>query len=626
MTNILNIGVSALNASQRQLSTTGHNIANVNSEGYSRQRVEQLQRNPQFTGAGFIGQGVKVSTIERLASDFLTTQLQNAITNEAQSSTFQVLSSQVDNLLGDGTFTKALRDFSNATQDVADDPASIPARAVLLDQAESLAARFSDLNTNLTAVADSVNGEISGAVEQINTIAGSIADLNKAIIRALGVSQGQPPNDLLDRRDTLIRELSTITQVSTNEQRDGALNVFIGNGLTLVQSGEAIKLSTFPKTLDGTQLEIGYDVGGTISPITDLLPSGKLGGVLKFRDSLIEPARNEIGRIAATIAQTFNEQHRQGLDLNGNLGGDFFSLIAPQVNADPANLGSITVTLDGANVENLSASDYRLDYNGSDFTLLDLQKNTTQTLSGGGPFNVDGLTIGITGAPAAGDSYILQPTKGLSRNIGVLIRDPNELALALPVRAEAELTNLSDATAEVDRVLDVSDPQLLATTQFVFNDPPTTYQVNAAGPLIAYTSGDDIDINGIRLRITGIPEAGDTFTISKNTSGAGDNGNALLLNDVLQSKTIDGGNASLQDAFGQLVSSVGSATQQARVSQDALVSLRENAEAARNSLSAVNLDEEAANLIKYQQSYQAAAELISTGNQLFQSLLNAVRN
>lgn len=626
MSSILNIGVSALTASQRQLGTTGHNIANVNTEGYSRQRVEQLQRNPQFTGAGFIGQGVEVSTIERLASDFLTTQLRGAITNEAESSAFQVLSSQIDNLLGDGTFTQALRDFSNATQDVADDPASIPARAVLLDQAESLAARFSDLNTNLTAVAENVNGEINGAIKEINTIAGSIADLNKSIIRALGASQGQPPNDLLDRRDTLIRDLSRITQVSTNEQRDGAVNVFIGNGLTLVQSGEAIPLSTFPKTLDGTQLEVGYEVGGTISPITDSLAGGELGGVLKFRDSLVEPARSEIGRIAATIAQTFNEQHKQGLDLNGNLGGDFFSLIAPQVNANPANTGSISVALDANNIGNLTASDYRLEHDGVDFTLTDLQNNTTQTLSGAGPFNIDGLVITTTGAPAAGDSYILQPTKGLSRNIGILVRDPNELALALPVRAETALTNLSDANIEVDRVLDASDPQLLASTQFIFNDPPTTYQVDGAGPLIAYTSGADIDINGIRLRITGAPEAGDVFNLSKNSSGAGDNGNALLLNDVLQSKTIDGGNASLQDAFGQLVSSVGSATQQARVSQDALATLRENAEAARNSLSAVNLDEEAANLIRYQQSYQAAAELISTGNQLFQSLLNAVRN
>lgn len=626
MADILNIGISALSASQRQLSTTGHNIANVNTSGYSRQRVEQLQRNPQFTGAGYIGQGVEVSTIERLASDFLTTQVRNSITNEAGSSAFLTLSSQVDNLLGDGTFTQALRDFSNATQDVADDPASIPARAVLLDQAKSLAARFSDLNTNLTAVADNVNAEISGAVSEINSIANSIADLNKDIVRALGVSQGQPPNDLLDRRESLIAELSSITKVATNEQRDGAVNVFIGNGLSIVQAGNSIPLTTFPNVLDPTQLEIGYDAGGSVSPISDLLPSGELGGILKFRDSLIEPARNEIGRIAATIAVTFNEQHNQGLDLNGNLGGDFFSILVPQSSADPANTGSISVALDTANISELTASDYRLSHDGSDFTLLDIQNETTQTLSGGGPFNINGITITVTGAPAAGDSFVIQPTKGLSRSIGILVRDPSELALALPVRAEAELGNLSDAVVEIDQVLDATDPQLLATTQFVFNDPPTTYQVNGAGPLIAFTSGADIDLNGIRIRITGAPEAGDVFTLSRNTSGAGDNGNALLLNDVLQSKTINGGNASLQDAFGQLVSSVGSATQQSRVSQDALATLRENAEAARNSFSAVNLDEEAANLIRFQQSYQAAAELISTGNQLFQSLLGALRN
>ena len=626
MVGILNIGVSALNASQRQLTTTGHNIANVNTDGYSRQRVEQLQRAPQFTGAGFVGQGVQISTIERLASDFLTEQVRNSTTNEGESRAFLTLSSQVDNLLGDGTFTKALRDFSNSAQDVADDPASIPARAVLLDQAQSLAARFSDLNTNLSAVSENVNEQITEAVGDINSIASSIADLNKDIVRALGTSQGQPPNDLLDQRERLVKELATITSVDTNQQRDGALNVFIGNGLSVVQSGASIPLTTFPNELDGTRLEVGYDAAGTISPIGDLLPSGELGGVLKFRDSLIDPARNAIGRIAATIAVTFNEQHNQGLDLNGNLGGDLFSIRSPRVNPNPANTGAISVALDTSSIGELTTSDYRLTYDGSDFTLLDLSTETSQTLSGGGPFNLNGISITLAGAATAGDSYLIQPTKGLSSNIGVLIRDPNELALALPVRAEAELSNIGDASIEVDQILDAADPLLLATTQFVFNDPPTTYQVNGAGPLIAFSSGADIDLNGSRVQINGAPQPGDVFTVSKNTSGAGDNGNALRLNDVLQEKTINGGNATPQDAFGEIVASVGSATQQSRVSQDALASLRENAESARNSLSAVNLDEEAANLIRFQQSYQAAAELISTANQLFQSLLGAVRN
>ena len=626
MVDVFNVGVSALAASKRQLSTTGHNIANVNTEGYTRQRVGQVARQPQLFGNGFVGKGVEVSTIERLASDFLTTQVRNATTNEAESSSFLTLSSLVDSLLGDGTFPQGLQNFLNAAQDVADDPSSIPARSVLIDNANSLAARFDDLNANLGAIADNVNDEISNAVTEINSIAGAIADINEDIVKALGTSQGQPPNDLLDQRETLVRDLARITAVDTVQQEDGALNVFIGNGLSIVQGNTPIPLTTLPDPLDGTRLEVGYEVAGVISPISDLLPNGELGGVLRFRESVIDRSRNEIGRIAATVAVTFNEQHRQGLDLNGNLGGDFFSILAPQVNADPANGGSISVQLDTANIGNLTASDYRLTYDGANYTLLDIQNETNQTLSGAGPFNVNGITINITGAPAAGDSYIIQPTKQLSRNVNVLINDPNEIALALPVRAEASFSNLGDATINADEILDVSDPQLLTTTQFVFNDPPSTFQINGAGPLMPYTSGDDIDLNGWRVQITGVPEPGDVFTVSSNTAGAGDNANALRLNEVLNAEIYEGGTATSQDAYGQLVSFVGSATQQAQVSRDALATLRENAEGARNSIAAVNLEEEAANLIRFQQSYQAAAELISTGNQMFQSLLSAIRN
>ena len=626
MVDVFNVGISALVASQRQLSTTGHNIANVNTEGYSRQRVDQITRVPQFGGNGFVGKGVEVNTIERMANDFLTSQVRNAVTNEAESNAFLNLSTLVDSLLGDGTLPLAVQNFFNATQDVADDPSSIPARAVLIDNGRSLAARFDDLNANLGSIADNVNDEIRNAVVEINSLAIAIADINEDIVRALGTGQGQPPNDLLDRRETLVRELAQITPVATVKQDDGALNIFIGNGLSIVQGNTPIPLTTLPDPLDGTRLEVGYEVAGVISPISDLLPNGELGGVLRFRESVIDRARNEIGRMAATIAVSFNEQHSQGLDLNGNLGGDFFSILSPQVNADPTNTGSISVQLDTANIGDLTTSDYRLTYDGANYTLLDIQNETNQTLTGAGPFNVNGFIINITGAPAAGDSYIIQPTKQLARSIDVLVSDPTTLALALPVRAEASLSNISDAVIQADQILDVSDPQLLTTTQLIFNDPPTSFQVNGAGPLIPFTSGGDIDINGWRVQITGNPEPGDTFTISRNTAGAGDNANALLLNSVLNSEILDGGTATAQDAYGALVSYVGSATQQAQVSREALATLRENAEGVRNSLSAVNLEEEAANLIRFQQSYQAAAELISAGNEMFQSLLGALRN
>jgi flagellar hook-associated protein 1 FlgK len=257
--------------------------------------------------------------------------------------------------------------------------------------------------------------------------------------------------------------------------------------------------------------------------------------------------------------------------------------------------------------------------------LLNLAENTAQTLSGAGPFSVDGLTITVTGAPAAGDVYVVQPTKSIARNMSVAVTDPRELALARPNRTSVAAANIGSGEISPPTVLDVADANLLTTTQLVFNDPPTTYQVNGAGPLIAYTGGTNIDINGWRVQVSGSPEAGDTFTVAANLGGAGDNGNGLMLTELQLAKILDGASTTYQESYSKLVGRVGSKTQELQLSRDAMRVLRENAKASRDSLSAVNLDEEAAQLLRFQQAYSAAAEVISIANDTFSSLLAAVR-
>lgn len=623
MSGSFSVGVSALLASQHQLSTTSHNIANVNTDGYSRQRVEQNQRPPQFIGAGFLGTGVDVSSIRRIANDFLTSQVRNDTAGEARANIYAEMSNQVDAVIGAGSFGPSLEQFFKALQDVNNDPSSTPARQVFLSAARSMTERFQDIDGRFSTLNENINGEIAQRVAQLNTYSTALANLNRDIVRAYGISQGQPPNDLLDQRDRLLKEMSTLVNITSFEQQDHALNVSIGNGQLLVAGATSIPLAATRNTLDGSRTEVSIVSGGSSTVISGALVNGELAGLLAFRDEVLDPSRNAIGRLAAGLDLSMNAQHRNGMDLRGALGGALFTLGSPVANAAVGNTGAITLALDPAAVGSLTDSDYRMVHNGTDFVLTRLSDGVQQTLSGAGPFSVDGMTITVTAAPAAGDQFLLQPTRYLARGLGLQINDPLALAIANPVRTSTALANIGSASIAPPSVLDVTNANLLVPTQLVFNTPPTTFQINGAGPLIPYTSGANIDLNGWRVQISGTPVAGDTFRVDPNSNGRGDNANGLALASLRTSPILIGGTASYQDAYADLIGRVGSHAQQAEISRDALRVQRENAEASRDALAGVNLDEEAANLIRFQQAFQAAAQLIQVANETFNSLIQA---
>ena len=625
MAGAFDIGVSALLASQRQLSTTSHNIANVNTAGYTRQQVELVQRPPQYIGDGFIGKGVDISTISRTANDFLTTQVRNSTAGEAKAVTYSDLANQVNALVGDGTFGPALNTFFQSLHDANNDPSSVPARQVFLTTAQALTQRVQDIDRRFDALTTNVNTALKQSVTQLNTYATAMAHLNGDIVQAYGVAQGQAPNDLLDQRDKLLKDMSKLVNISTLEQPDHSLNVFMGHGQTLVSGSNSVQLVATPNLLDGARTEISITTGGTTNIVSDSITSGSIAGALQFRDEILNPSRNAMGRLAAGLSFTINGQHHAGLDLHGALGGDLFTLGNPVVNASPSNVGTIGMALDPASSSQLSDSDYRLRHDGSNFILERMTDGTNQTLSGAGPFTVDGMTITVTSAPAAGDEYLLQPTRFVGRGFGVAISDPGKIALASPVKSSAVLNNVSNTKISSPQVIDPTAPNLLVPTTLVFNSPPTTFQINGAGPLIPYSSGSDINVNGWRVQLTGTPAAGDTFRVDPNSNGRGDNTNGLALADLRTSKPLLGATATYQDTYSQLVSQVGSRAQQAQISGDSLKVQRENAEAARDSVAGVNLDEEAANLIRFQQAFEAAAQVIQITNQTFNSLLQATR-
>ncbi len=560
---------------------------------------------------------------------FAVNNLRTANSNSGLAGSVATFAGQVDGILGDPAtgIASGLQDFFNAWQDVANNPGSTSTRQVLVSQAQALASRFADASTRLDNVSSELNGRIRADVAQINDIATSLAKINGDIVQASGSFDGQLPNDLLDKRDALITQLSQFTNVTTTVESDGAVNVFIGNGQPLVLRNKALSLSTAPNANDSSNLDVLYTGAGGSTVITSALTGGELSGFLKVRDQLLDPARDQLGLIAIGLAQTVNSQQASGLDLRGQLGSAFFSVAGPQVLTRSGNTGTATVAATVSNLGALTGDEYDLRYDGTNYSLLRVSDGSSVALSGAGtvasPLVADGISIVVSGANVAGNVFRIQPTRLGAQSLTAIISDPRGVAAAGAIRTSAAIANAGGAAISQGEVLDATNANLLtsATIQFV---TATTYSING-GPPVAYTSGSNIDVNGWRVQITGAPAIGDTFSIQANTGGIGDNRNALLAAGIQARGVLAGGTASLNDVFGGLVGSVGTQTQQANVNRDAQSAIAAQARTAVQSASGVNLDEEAADLVRWQQAYQAAAQTIVVAKTIFDTLIEAVR-
>ena len=637
MADLLNIGTSALLSLQRALSTTGQNIANVNTAGYSRQRVDFATLPPEATGAGFLGTGVKVDSITRSYDQFLAQDVRSRSSSSAGFSTLSGLTSRIDNLLADPSvgIAPGIEGFFGALQDVANNPGSIPERKVLLGEASELAGRFQALDTQLRSLNSEVSQRITTTVKDINALASNIASLNEQVVRATTATGGQPPNDLLDARDQAINRLAEKVGVTTVMQEDGAVNVLVGNGQALVVGFTASELQTFRDPFDATRVNVGIAGLASSTDIGRFLTGGELGAALSFRGGVLDSTRNELGLLAAGIAATFNEQHSRGMDLNGQLGGNFFRPLEPAVAASSSNTGAATVSASLGDVSALTGADYRISFDGAQWTLRNEQTGASQT--GAGPaFTVDGVDIAISGTPAAGDSFLIQPV-GQGANLFALeITNAADFAAASPVRNSAGSANLGNASLSALSVDDAAGLPLGGAITLTFNPDalgvgvPGYDVAGSAGGPIAYNPATDsggiaVTLGGLSFELGGTPVAGDTLSIANNTDGSGDNRNALALGDLQTAQTLDGGTASYQDSYAGLVADVAVSSRQASAAADAESTLLQQAISARDSVQGVNLDEEAADLLRFQQAYQAAAQVISVADTVFQTLLDATR-
>jgi flagellar hook-associated protein 1 len=629
MADLLRTGLSGLLAFQRALDTTSHNISNVNTDGYSRQRVEIGTRPADPYGNGWIGNGSKVNTVRRVYDDFVAAQTRVTSSGFERLDVFAGNAERINNIFGDSStgLTATLQKFVNAFQGVANSPASIPARQVLLSEASSLTEKLAYYDNRLADMDAEVNSRLTSEVSEINALSQGIAKLNEDISVGIARTGGQPPNDLLDQRDRLLDQLAQKVSVNVVKQDGGAANVFIGTGQPLVLGSTANTLTTVQDGFDPTRLNLGMKTSGGTVDITRNISGGVLGGVLDFRREMLDPAHNALGRFSVALTDVVNSQHHEGIDLSGALGSDFFATGAVAVQEHSANSGTATLGVTRANVGALTESDYIMELTGGGWTLRNANTSASVTMTGTGtvadPFVADGLEIVVSGSATAGDEFLIRPTRTAVEDMQVLVKDPSRVAAAAPIRTAVDPDNTGSGKISTGEVLNSANGALRSpvTIQFL---TATTYSVNGAGSF-TYTPGNNIDINGWRMQITGTPAVGDEFTVRDNSGGTGDNRNALLLADALQRPVLNNGTTTLSAGVGQFVGGIGVATRQAQVNRDAQEAVHNENVATLDGASGVNLDEEAANLLKYQQAYQAAAQIIKISDTLFQTLLGATQ-
>jgi flagellar hook-associated protein 1 FlgK len=646
---LISIGTRAMTANYAALQTTGHNIANAGVVGYSRQEVQFKTAQGQFTGAGFFGKGVDVATVARAFDAFLQRESVVARSQAAYDDKRLAMLRLLDPVFAGGEqgVGFAAQSMLNAVVDVASHPQDLAARQVVLARAGELAARFATASEQLDAAQTGVTSDLRALVARVNQVAADIATVNDRIAVAQG--SGHAPNDLLDQRDRLIGELGTMMQVSTIPADDGTVSVFVGGGQRLVLGTEALKLELLPDPFDATRVSLGIvETNGVRTLPASLVGGGAIGALLRFQDDDLVAARTLLGQIAAAIAGAVNDQQALGLDLRvpPGTGAALFAIGAPQAlpAATNARTGTgafvSTVTLSVTDASQLQPSEYSLLNDGAgNWVLTRLADGASQTVVDGSV--VDGLRIGLGApAPAATDRFLLQPVTRAASGMRRVLDDPRGLAAASPLSASAATANTGTATVGALRVVSPSaDPNLTATITFTsasgnfdwqLRDRTTNALVSSGSAV--WSAGQPIALNGFELQLAGVPAGGDVFTVAQTVFPAADNGNALALaalrDAVLVGRVGNGagglaGGANLTDAWAHAMAAIGVRTQGAQTAAELSSETARGADERLGARTGVNLDEEAARLMQYQQAYQAAAKVLQVAQSVFDTLLQS---
>ena len=631
MADLLSTSVSGLLAFQQALDVTSNNISNSATPGYSVENANLAEQPGQFTGAGYMGSGVAVQSVSRAYSAQLTQQVRTSQSSYSSFNTLATQAQQVDNMLSDSStgLAASLQNFVNALQTVSTSPTSTSARQALLSQGTALAQQLQNYDSQIAQYGSQLESQITSDVSQINTLSSNIATLNQQIAGA--TASGQSPNQLLDQRSTLIDKLSKYVSVQTVSQPNGMMDVYVGSGQALVSGGVAQQLTTAPNTYNPTELGISLKSSTGTTDITSAISGGELGGLLSARSQVLDPTQNALGRISVAVATLVNNQQAAGMTLNGTPGQPMFTVGGVQILSSSANAGTASVSATRTGLSNLTTDNYKLQYAGGSWSLTDLTTGQPVAMTGSGtaasPFQAAGMSLTVSGTPSANDSFRISPTAGATAGLSMQLTDPSQVAAASRVQASAGSTNTGTAT--IGSVSLTNPAGYSGNSYTIAFSGPSAYTVtnSATGATSTgtYTSGTPITFGNQQLTLTGTPAAGDSFTVQPNTTAnTGDNSNMLAMINGFSAKSLAGGTASVNDATTNLISQVGVLTQQAQNNASAQQSVNQAATTARSNATGVNLDQQAADMLRYQQAYQAMAQVISMSSKMFDSLIQAV--
>ncbi|MBL8328437.1 MAG: flagellar hook-associated protein FlgK [Rubrivivax sp.] len=650
----MSIGLKAMVSNYSALQTTGHNIANASVEGYSRQQVELSTATGQFTGAGFFGKGVNVDTVTRAHSSHLTREASNTRSLAAMDQTRHEALKDLEAVfpMGETGIGYAAGQFLNAAVDLASRPSDLSARQVVLARAQEAAGRFAAAADQLDSLQANVGEQIGATVDTINSLARNIGEVNQRIASLKGL--GQPPNDLLDERDRLVARLSEHVQVTTIPAEDGTLGVFVAGGQRLVLGHQASPLRAVPDPEDSSRKAIAIDDSGQLRVLTDgSLGGGALAGLLRFQNDDLVSARAQLGQMAAAFAAAVNTQQSLGLDLRDppGAGAPLFANGPAQVlpNADnqrtPSGGFLAQPSISVTDATQLVASEYELraDPGGAAgaWQLTRRSDGLVRTVADGDTVDGFRLTVGSP-APVANDRFLLQPVSRMAVGMRTVLSDPRGLAAASPVTATLSPSNRGTAgVASLTVVSSAVNPDHTANLSFTSDTGDYNWELRdrVSNALISsgtgtWSAGNPVALNGFELQLSGVPRNGDALSVARTAFPGANNGNALslvalrdrpLVGQTVQSNGQLGGGRTLNEAYASVMADVGVRVQGARVSSEVSATVAAQAELARSSASGVNLDEEAARLLAFQQSYQAAAKVLQVAQAVFDTLLQTAR-
>ena len=650
-------GVSGLLAAQQQLATTGHNISNVNTEGYTRQRAEQSAMLGQVSGSNYIGTGTYVQDITRIYDQFSYKEQLINQSNLGNADSLHTRLTQLDQVMSasGNAVAGSIEQFYQALNGVADNPNDSGLRSIVLSQAKSLSDGFNDLTSNFDLMGKSVNGEIEQVANKISEISLELAKMNESILYAQGSNESGQANDLLDKRDQLISELGEYTSVNTIVDQNGVMTVMIGQGATLVAGITPLTLAV--KAGDPDTLKTELRLVGPHSSVA--LDGSKLGGSLaasiEFRDEHLAQTRSEIDRLAMAISSTLNDSQASGLDLNGLQGADIFTdintkqLQQGRISASANNSGTLDAQILINDVSLLTNDEFEVSYNGTNYILTNMTNGVAETLGapGSGPFTPSSPDYGFsffeTGVPVAGDVFTIVPTKNSASLMQTTLTDGNAIAASSAVNVTPSTHNASDGKVAIGDMFDPVNAQAVMPIRIdVLENPPGTFNytitdnTNTTSAPIAYAPPSQV-INlppspstaAFQIEISGepsgtAPNAPEQFFIG-DAFGVGNGTNAVAMAKTQEQGVTNGNKETFSQSIGISTSKVGSKANNAELVADTAQALFTQAFNRNQATSGVNLDEEAANLLKFQQAYQAASQIISTANTIFDTILAAVR-